>query len=162
MLSDQIREKPVIAALLGQHEAAVLDGSSYLGEFSLTIDPGKIVDVCRFLKRDQSFGRLSGITGVDRYPAEPRFELVYFLHSLDRNERLRLKCLLPGQEPSIDSVVPVWKGADWYERETFDLFGITFRNHPNLTRIMMPEGWIGHPLRKDYPKHGSRYSYVDE
>ena len=78
------------------------------------------------------------------------------------NERLRLKCRVSGDAAEIDSVYPVWRAANWYEREVFDLFGIRFRNHPNLTRIMMPDDWEGHPLRKDFPVHGHKYSYKDE
>jgi NADH-quinone oxidoreductase subunit C len=162
MLSDQVREIPVAAALAAHNESAVLGGTVRLGELSLDIDPAHIVEVCRFLKHDQKFVRLSAITGVDWYPSEPRLEVVYLLHSLEKNQRLRLKCRLSSESLQIDSVVSLWRGADWYERETFDLFGIVFRNHPNLTRIMMPEGWQGHPLRKDFPKHGYRYSYADE
>ena len=95
------------------------------------------------------------MTAVDRYPAEPRFEVVYHLHSIERNERLRLKCRLPRRRirRSI-RCTGVWRGANWYEREMFDLFGIRFRNHPDLRRIMMPDDWEGHPLRKDYPVTG--------
>jgi NADH-quinone oxidoreductase subunit C len=96
------------------------------------------------------------VTAVDRYPAEPRFELVYHLHSLERKERVRLKCQVSGEAPAIDSVTSVWRGANWYEREVFDLFGIQFVGHPDLRRIMMPDDWEGHPLRKDYPITGSR------
>ena len=92
----------------------------------------------------------------------PWFEIVYHLHSLERNERLRLKCKVDGANPEIDSVYSVWRGADWYEREIFDLFGVKFRNHPNLIRILMPDAWEGHPLRKDYPVHGYKYSYPNE
>jgi len=95
-------------------------------------------------------------------PREPRFDGVCHLHSLDRNERLRLKCLVGGEPPELDSVTEVWTGADWYEREVFDLFGIRFRNHPDLRRLMMPDDWDGYPLRKDYPVHGNRYGYADE
>ena len=100
--------------------------------------------------------RLSTVTAVDRYPAEPRFEVVYHLHSIERNERVRLKCRLEGDDPEIESVTSVWRSANWYEREVFDLFGIRFRNHPDLRRIMMPDDWEGHPLRKDYPDHGDK------
>jgi NADH-quinone oxidoreductase subunit C len=93
---------------------------------------------------------------VDRYPAEPRFEVVYHLHSIEQNDRLRLKCRVPGTDPVIESVTSVWRSANWYEREVFDLFGIQFLNHPDLRRIMMPEDWEGHPLRKDYPITGFR------
>jgi NADH-quinone oxidoreductase subunit C len=82
--------------------------------------------------------------------------VVYHLHSIERNLRLRLKCRLPGADPVIESVTSVWRSANWYERETFDLFGIRFINHPDMRRIMMPDDWDGHPLRKDYPITGSR------
>jgi NADH-quinone oxidoreductase subunit C len=99
---------------------------------------------------------LSTVTAVDRYPSEPRFEVVYHLHSIARNQRLRLKCRLPGENPVIDSATVVWRSANWYEREVFDMFGIHFLNHPDPRRILMPEDWEGHPLRKDYPIAGPR------
>lgn len=138
-----------------------MDGKMDRGELTLEIAPASIVEVCRFLKQEQEFVRLSGIAAVDWHPREPRFEVVYHLHSVARNERLRLKCHVGGESPEVDSVTEVWRSADWYEREVFDLFGVSFRNHPNLKRILMPEDWEGHPLRKDYPVHGYRYSYKD-
>lgn len=163
MISDQVREIPVVSALVAQFPDAITAGTLRLKELTLEVAPERIVDICRFLKENQKLNRLSAITGVDWYPVEPRFEVVYFLHSMERRgERLRLKCRLHGDRPEIDSVTSVWPGANWYERETFDLFGVRFRNHPNLTRIMMPDDWEGHPLRKDFPVHGHRYSYKDE
>ena len=163
MISDQVREIPVVAALLARFPDAITVGLLRLNELALEINPAHILEVCRFLKAEQGYRRLSGITGVDWHPMEPRFEVVYLLHSMERRgDRLRLKCRLPGDNPEIDSVTSVWAGANWYERETFDLFGVRFRNHPNLTRIMMPDEWQGHPLRKDFPVHGHRYSYQDE
>lgn len=126
----------------------------------IEIAAAHIVAVCRYL-RESGFERVSGITGVDWWPRSPRFEVVYLLHSVSRNERLRLTVRLPEDE-EIDSVTSVWRGANWYEREVFDLFGVRFRNHPNLERIMMPADWEGYPLRKDYPVHGHKYSYQDE
>jgi NADH-quinone oxidoreductase subunit C len=126
------------------------------GELTLTVPAEHIVAVGRILKSQQEYIRLSTVTGVDWYPAEPRFEVVYHLLSLSRNVRLRVKCKLPGDNPEIDSLTGVWRSANWYERETFDLFGIRFRNHPDLTRIMLPEDWEGHPLRKDCPVTGTR------
>ena len=156
MLPDNLRDQAVAAAVEAFDADAVVTGKYDRGELTLEIAPAKIVSVCGFLKFDQQFVRLSTVTGVDRYPAEPRFEVVYHLHSLDRNLRLRLKCRLPGTDPTIDSVTSVWRSANWYERETFDLFGIQFRNHPDLRRIMLPEDWVGHPLRKDYAVTGDR------
>jgi NADH-quinone oxidoreductase subunit C len=156
MLSDNLRDDAVAAAVETFDPEAVTGGKHDRGDLTLEIAPAKIVSVCGFLKCDQKFVRLSTVTAVDRYPAEPRFEVVYHLHSVERNERLRLKCRLSGEKPEIESVTSVWRGADWYEREVFDLFGIAFGNHPDLRRIMMPDDWEGHPLRKDYPVTGSR------
>jgi len=146
----------VVAALDAFDADAMTAGKFDRNELTLEIAAPKIVSVCGFLKYDQSFVRLSTVTGVDRYPAEPRFEVVYHLHSIERNQRLRLKCRIPGTDPVIESVTSVWRSANWYERETFDLFGIRFLNHPDLRRIMMPDDWEGHPLRKDYPITGTR------
>jgi NADH-quinone oxidoreductase subunit C len=143
------------------HEA-ILESRQAFGESICIADPAKIVDLCRYLKDAEKFVRLSTVTAVDWHPAEPRFEVVYHLHSLERNERIRLKCRVAGTNPEIDSVTGVWRGADWYEREVFDMFGIGFRNHPNLQRILMPVDWEGYPLRKDYPVHGYKYSYSNE
>ena len=162
MVSDDVKQSPAAAALLARDPQAVIDGVLGFGELTLFIDPARIVDTCRFLKDDYGFNRLSAVTCVDWHPAEPRFEVVYQLHSLPKNERLRLKCRVSGEDPTIDSVCGVWKGANWYEREVYDLFGVVFRSHPGLTRIMMPEGWTGHPLRKDFPVHGHKYSYQNE
>jgi NADH-quinone oxidoreductase subunit C len=156
MLPDNLREHAAAAAVESFDSEAVQGGKFDRGELTLEVAPAKIVSVCGFLKYDQKFVRLSSVTAVDRYPAEPRFEVVYHLHSIERNERLRLKARITGAEPQIESVTSVWRGADWYEREVFDLFGIRFTGHPDLRRIMMPDDWQGHPLRKDYPITGTR------
>ena len=145
---------------------AILETTEAFGESTSIVDPQRIVDLCRHLKDSEKFIRLSGVTAVDLHPAEPRFEVVYHLHSLERNQRIRVKCRLSGVTspdiPEIGSVTSVWRAANWYEREVFDMFGIGFRNHPNLVRILMPVDWEGHPLRKDYPVHGYKYSYPSE
>jgi NADH-quinone oxidoreductase subunit C len=156
MLPDNLRDRSVAAALEAFDSDAIQTGKVERGELTLEIAPAKIASVCGFLKYDQQFERASAITAVDWYPKEPRFEVVYHLHSVARNERVRLKCRLSGDSPEIDSMTGVWRGAGWYEREVFDLFGIRFRNHPDLRRIMMPDDWEGHPLRKDYPVTGQR------
>jgi len=156
MLPDNLREQAVALAVEAFDAEAVKGGKYDWNELTLEIAPAKIASVCGFLKYDQAFVRLSTVTAVDRFPAEPRFEVVYHLHSIEHNQRIRLKCRLAGENPVIESVTSVWRGADWYEREVFDLFGISFSNHPDLRRIMMPDDWEGHPLRKDYPITGSR------
>ena len=156
MIPDSLREYPIAAAVDRFDSEAITGGKHDRGEWTIEIAPAKIVGVCGFLKYDEKFVRLSSVTAVDRYPAEPRFEVVYHLQSLERKQWLRMKCRVSGSEPEIESVTSVWRGANWYEREVFDLFGIRFRNHPDLRRIMMPDDWPGHPLRKDYPVTGSR------
>ena len=153
MLPEELRENPLAAALDGM----ATTGKFAFGELTIEIEPARILDALRLLKHELRFERLTSVTGVDRFPVEPRFEVVYHLQSVARNQRLRLKVRLPGDSPEIESAVPVYRGANWYERETFDLFGVRFLNHPDLTRIMMPEDWPGHPLRKDYPITGTRY-----
>ena len=162
MLPEDLAGMETVASLETLDPAAITGGELSHGESTLWIRCEKIVSVCRFLRDERNYERISGLTAIDRYPIEPRFEVVYLLHSVSRNERLRLKVALPGDAAEIESVTSVWPGADWYERETFDLFGIHFTNHPNLKRIMMPENWEGHPLRKDFPTHGHRYSYPSE
>jgi NADH-quinone oxidoreductase subunit C len=156
MLPENLRQHAVAAAVEAFDADAVTGGACGHSELTLGIASPKIVSICGFLKYDQKFARLSSVTAVDRYPAEPRFEVVYHLHSVEHNQRVRLKCAAPGADPVIESVTSVWRGANWYEREVFDLFGIHFLGHPNLTRIMLPDDWEGHPLRKDYPIMGTR------
>jgi NADH-quinone oxidoreductase subunit C len=161
VLPEVVAEHPSALAVYQQLPEAIVEARAGFGELTLGIAPAQIVDVCRVLKNTVGFERLSAVTAVDWWPREPRFEVVYLLHSTQKNARLRMNVRLAENE-DIDSVCSVWRGANWYEREVFDLFGIRFRNHPNLERIMMPADWEGHPLRKDYPVHGHKYSYQDE
>jgi NADH-quinone oxidoreductase subunit C len=156
MLPDSLRQQATALAVEAFDSDALTGGNFDHNEVTLEIAVPKIGSVCGFLKFDQGFVRLSTVTAVDRFPLEPRFEVVYHLHSVQHKQRVRLKCRLGGNEPVIDSVTSVWRGANWYEREVFDLFGIQFRNHPNLKRILMPDDWEGYPLRKDYSITGSR------
>jgi NADH-quinone oxidoreductase subunit C len=103
-----------------------------------------------------AFNFLTDATCVDRFPMEPRFEVNYHLVSIPRRDRLRLKTKLSGSDPVMDSLVPVWPGAGWLEREIFDLFGIRFTGHPDLRRILLPDDWEGYPLRRDFPTQGFR------
>jgi NADH-quinone oxidoreductase subunit C len=156
MLPENLRQHAIASAVEAFDADAITGGAYDRGELTLEIAPGKIVSICGFLKYDQKFVRLSTVTAVDRYPAEPRFEVVYHLHAVEQKQRVRLKCRVYGADPAIESVTSVWRGANWYEREVFDLFGIRFLHHPDLRRIMLPDDWEGHPLRKDYPITGSR------
>jgi len=136
---------------------AVEDVQVFRGETTIHIRANSLIAVCEFLRDepDLSFKYLSDVTALDHYPSEPRFETVYHLLSFETNERLRLKVRIAGENPQVDSMVPVWPAANAFEREVFDLFGIQFQGHPDLRRILMPEDWEGHPLRKDYPVQGN-------
>jgi len=137
---------------------AVEDAREFRGEITIYIRPDLLIRACEFLRDEPglSFTFLSDVTAVDFYPNEPRFEVVYHLLSLKNAERLRLKVRTGGDNPSVESLVPVYPCANAFEREAFDLFGIHFAGHPYLRRILMPEDWEGYPLRKDYPVEGYR------
>jgi NADH-quinone oxidoreductase subunit C len=160
VLPDIASENPTAVAIHNEYPEAIVDAKIAIDGLVLYINPLQLLPVSRQL-RDAGFGRLTAVTGVDFWPRVPRFEVVYFLHSLKHNSRLRMAVRLDEDE-IVESLCAVWRSANWYEREVFDLFGISFRNHPNLERIMMPADWEGHPLRKDYPVHGHKYSYQDE
>ena len=154
MIPPEVAQLPDAAALLAWDPQQVVDGKLDRGETTLIIAPQRIQPVCEFLKLRRGYRFLSDVTAVDWHPSEPRFEVVYHLFCHERKERLRLKCRLSGDPPEIATVTTVWRSANWYEREVFDLFGIRFTGHPDLRRILMPEDWEGHPLRKDYPVTG--------
>ncbi|MFI5273160.1 MAG: NADH-quinone oxidoreductase subunit C [Ktedonobacterales bacterium] len=141
---------------------ALLDVAEHRGDVTLTLRPERIAAVCAALRDADAlrYNFLADITAVDWPEREPRFDVVYHLLSLETRAVIRLKVRVGGDEddptsgPELPSVVPVWAGADFFEREIFDLFGIRFAGHPNLTRILMPDDWVGYPLRKDYPITG--------
>ncbi len=149
---------PTLERLQEFDSAAVEETRLFRGEVTFHIRPDHLRRVCEFLRDapELSFKYLSDVTAVDHFPNEPRFEVVYHLHSLESFRRLRLKVWVSGDDPKVESVVTVWPGANAFEREVFDLFGIRFEGHPYLRRILMPEDWEGHPLRKDYPTEGFR------
>ncbi|HZL56674.1 MAG TPA: NADH-quinone oxidoreductase subunit C [Bryobacteraceae bacterium] len=153
MIPETLRENPLAAAFEDIATAARFE----FGELTIEVAPENILTALGRLKRDLKFERLSTVTGVDRFPAEPRFEVVYHLQAIAKKQRIRIKARLSGERPEIESATGIYRAADWYERETFDLFGIIFLNHPELRRIMMPDDWEGYPLRKDYPITGTRY-----
>jgi NADH-quinone oxidoreductase subunit C len=155
---EQLREHPAVARLLAW-EADAVEGAKFdRDELTIYVERYSLRDACALLRDDAAcpFNFLSDVTCVDRYPSEPRFEVVYHLLSIPKKERVRLKVRLNGESPTIDSVTSVWPAANYFEREVFDLFGVRFSGHPYLRRLLMPEDWEGHPLRKDYPVEGYR------
>ena len=153
---EQLKSRPVLSALTAWNSAAVKGAKFDRDELSIYIDSPFIRDACFFLRDQQSFNFMSDLTCVDLHPEDPRFEVVYHLLSHSKKERLRLKVQLAGDDPVVESIVPVWPSANFFEREVFDLFGVRFLGHPSLKRIMLPEDWKGHPLRRDYPVEGYR------
>jgi len=155
---EQLKDRPELAALLAWNASAVQSAKFDRGQLTIVIDRVAIRDACLTLKNSPStqYNALADITCVDWQPREPRFEVVYHLFSVVHKKHLRLKAKLQGDDPNIDSLTPIWPGANFFEREVWDLFGVRFDEHPNLVRIMMPENWEGHPLRKDYPVEGYR------
>jgi NADH-quinone oxidoreductase subunit C len=155
----------VEARVRGRLPEAVRDAWTAVGEDVLLVEPGSIKEVLRGLRDDTEspFSILADVSAVDWLPREPRFDVNYHLLSLQAGaQRLRVKAQLAGDNPEIDSCFDVWPTADWLEREVYDLMGIRFTGHPNLRRILMPEEWIGHPHRKDYPVGGVPVEYKIE
>lgn len=124
-------------------------------ELTITVARENIVAACQAVQQ-AGYNFLEDVTAVDWYPSEPRFQITYHILSMTLKERIRLAVRLDGEDAALDSITGVWPSANFYEREVFDLFGVRFAGHPNLTRIMMPTDWNGHPLRKDYPVEGYR------
>lgn len=148
----------VVEQLRAWNSQAVSQVVEYRGETTLVV-PGELLRAAaQHCKENPAldFNLLSDATCVDRFPLEPRFELNYHLVSLARRERVRLRTSVSGQQPLVDSLVPVWPGANWLEREIFDLFGVQFKGHPDLRRILLPDGFEGSPLRRDFPTEGKR------
>ena len=155
---EQLKNHPAVACLLGWNASAVQEVKFDRDEMTIVVDRSGIREACALLKDDAAcpFNFLSDITCVDWYPTEPRFEVIYHLLSIPKKERVRLKVRLNNESPVVESLTSVWPGANYFEREVFDLFGIRFTGHPYLRRILMPEDWEGYPLRKDYPVEGYR------
>ena len=152
---DVHRENLAISALTAWKPAAIADAIWDREELTLTIEPDDIREAVRKVQV-AGYNFLEDVTCVDWYPAEPRFQVTYHILSHGMKQRVRLRAFLSSDDPVIDSITNVWPSANFYEREVFDLFGVRFSGHPNLRRIMMPDEWEGHPLRKDYPVEGYR------
>jgi NADH-quinone oxidoreductase subunit C len=153
-----LKVRPAVACLLSEFPQALQAAKFDRDELTLWIEPIHLVDALKLLRSNSSttFDYLADITALDWFPSEPRFEVVYSLLSYQRHERIRVKVRLNGEDPSVNSVTSLWAGASPFEREVFDLFGIRFQGHPDLRRILLPDDWQGHPLRKDFPVEGYR------
>jgi NADH-quinone oxidoreductase subunit C len=144
-----------VEKLKGENAAWVADVKDALGEVTVTVPREHIVDACTSLKTTQGFDMLADLCGADRGAEDdPRFEVNYHLFSTKHHNRLRLKVLLSESDAKVATVTGIWKTADWHERETYDLLGVTFEGHPDLRRILLPSDFDGHALRKDYPLRG--------
>jgi NADH-quinone oxidoreductase subunit C len=155
---EQLKTHPAVARLLAWNASVVAGVKFDREEMTIYVDRANLREACALLRDDPAcaFNFLSDVTCVDWYPAEPRFEVVYHLLSIPKKERVRLKVRLDSASPAVESLTSLWPGANYFEREVFDLFGIRFNGHPYLRRLLMPEDWEGHPLRKDYPVEGYR------
>jgi NADH-quinone oxidoreductase subunit C len=154
--SQELDKNPVVHSLRQWDRGAVAEVIEFRDETTVVVPRQHFLAACQFLASESSlrFNFLSDIVTTDQFPLEPRFEVNYHLLALERRDRIRLKVKLSGNDPSLASVTSVWPGANWHERENYDLFGIQFEGHPDLKRILMPDDWEGHPLRKDYPVEG--------
>ena len=148
---DALPDEPALKALADLTAAAKYDRA----ELTVTVTRESIIAACEAVKK-AGYNFLEDVTAVDWYPSEPRFQISYSILSFSLKRRIRLVVRLDSEDASLDSITSVWPSANFYEREVFDLFGVHFGGHPNLRRIMMPEDWNGHPLRKDYPVEGYR------
>jgi NADH-quinone oxidoreductase subunit C len=150
-----IPEHPAVQAILAWNPQALTDAKFDRGELTLTIAAEEIRAAAATVQA-AGYNFFEDMTAVDWFPSSPRFQLSYHILSHAHRERIRLRVLLDEADPAVETITPVWPAANFYEREVFDLFGIRFEGHPNLRRILMPDDWEGHPMRKDYPVEGYR------
>jgi NADH-quinone oxidoreductase subunit C len=149
--------KDVIDALVARFPGAVHDAYEGVGgDDCAFVAKQHVADVCRVMKEDPrfAFNLAPYITAVDYLGQSPRFEIVYNCYSTVHNHRIRLRVKVPEDDAVVPSVTPLWRGADWFERYCFDMYGIRFTDHPDMRRLLMYDEFVGHPLRKDYPLKG--------
>jgi NADH-quinone oxidoreductase subunit C len=145
--------KDIIVSKFGEESVQWVE---FRDQITLTVPKERILEICEFLKTSEelAFDFLSFVAGVDNFPATPRFEMVYQFHSSKKNHRFRIKTIFD-ENDSIDSVINIWPTADWHEREMAEMFGIKINGHPDLRKLLLPEDWTIHPLRKDFPLEGT-------
>ena len=139
----------MVGKLKGQYGSGIREASSYLGQNYLVIEPAIAFELLQILRDGEQFDYCVDITAVHYPEREKQFDLLWILYSFSKNERIRVKIMIADGK-SVPSATPIWATANWLEREVFDMFGIRFDGHPDLKRILLPDGWKGHPLRKDY------------
>jgi NADH-quinone oxidoreductase subunit C len=156
--SDSQNTNVVVAGLRSWSANAIEEVIEFRGETTVVVARKNLRSVAERCRDDYGlqFNLLTDATCLDRFPMEPRYELQYHLVSIPLRQKVRIRVRLFGNDPVVDSMVPVWPGANWLEREIFDLFGIQFTGHPDLRRILLPDDWEGYPLRKDFPVEGYR------
>lgn len=152
---EEMSEHPAVKAILAWNPDALTNAKFDRGELTLTVAEDQIRAACETV-RAAGYNFFEDMTAVDWHPQSPRYQLSYHILSHRLKERIRLCAMLYDPDPAIESITSVWPGANYYEREVFDLFGVRFQGHPNLRRILMPDDWKGYPLRKDYPVEGYR------
>jgi NADH-quinone oxidoreductase subunit C len=148
-------DHPAVKALQAWKSGGLVDARFDRGELTLTVDKEHIVPALQALQAGE-YNFFEDMTAVDWYPSVPRFQLSYHLLSHALKQRVRLRAMVDEAEPVVETITAIWPGANYYEREVFDLFGVRFAGHPDMRRILMPDEWKGHPLRKDYPVEGYR------
>lgn len=154
------KQQDILRKLRDSFSRDILDITAFKGDVTVLVERKAVLNVCNYLKDDPSFrmNYLVDVLAVDHMPRSPRFDVIYCLYSIPKKQRIRVKTMVAEGE-SAPSVTGIWLGADWPEREAYDMFGIVFEGHPDLSRIYLPDDWEGFPLRKDYPLRGYKDRY---
>ena len=157
-----VADHPAVRRLRERFGDAIIGMVTFRGETTVLVERTSTVDVCAFLRHDPElrYNFLSAIHCCDWLGHEPRFEVSYHLLSMERHDRLRVKVGVPETDLVVPSMTAVWTTANWFEREIYDMFGITFTGHPDLRRLLMPDDWEGHPLRRDEPIGGEEVAFT--
>jgi NADH-quinone oxidoreductase subunit C len=142
-------DSPMVSKLKGQYGSGIREANTYLGQNYMVVEPSIVSELLQILRDREQFDYCVDITAVHYPEREKQFDLIWILYSFPRNERFRVKTMIADGESALSSV-SIWTTANWLEREVYDMFGIRFDGHPDLKRILLPDGWKGHPLRKDY------------
>jgi len=142
-------ESPMVGKFKEQYGSGIREANTYLGQNYMVVEPSIVFELLQILRDREQFDYCVDITAVHYPQREKQFDLVWILYSFPRNERIRVKTMIADGE-NVPSAVSIWATANWLEREVFDMFGIKFDGHPDLKRVLLPDGWKGHPLRKDY------------